>query len=271
MKQYSDIIISSLTNAQVKHVVRLRDRRCRDRCQQTIIEGFRELTQALAAGHPITALFFCPDFFLGDNEEDLLNEAVKQGSRLTETTHHVFEKISYRDRPDGLLGLGASISSSLSEINFRNAHPLLLVAEAIEKPGNLGSILRSADGACVDAVIVCDPKTDINNPNVVRASVGTLFRIPVIQTTREMTLAYLRDREIHRVATSPTSKQLYWNADFSRPVAIIVGSEQYGLDDQWLRDGEQVRIPMLGKADSLNVATAASLLIYEAIRQRQTG
>ena len=129
--------------------------------------------------------------------------------------------------------------------------------------------MRSADGAGLDAIIVCDPKTDINNPGVVRASIGTLFKIPVVESSCQALCDFLREKGIKWIASSPKSSKLYWQADFRDPVAIVVGSEQYGLDDHWLEAGEPVRIPMLGSADSLNVATAASLLVYEAIRQRQ--
>ena len=264
-----ETFISSLTNAKIKRTVRLRDRRYRDQQGQTIIEGFRELKQALHGEHPLMDLFFCPHFFLGNNEEALLRDYEKRGTKLIETSEAVFEKISYRDRPDGLLGIGGKIGVPLSTIEFRNAKPFILVAEAIEKPGNLGSMLRSADGVNLDAVIVCEPKTDINNPNVVRASVGTLFRVPIVQTSREATMTFLRHHGIQWVATSPKSGKTYWQVDFNKPIAIVVGSEQYGLDNHWFQHGESVRIPMLGSADSLNVATSASLLLYEAVHQRQ--
>ena len=264
-----DLFISSPTNPRIKHVVRLRDRRYRDRNNETIIEGFRELKQALHSGHKIKIVFYCIPFFLGENEDALLGEAVKGGVLLIETSRDVFEKLSYRDRPDGLLGVGKKVNLPLSNLTFRSNNPLLLIAESIEKPGNLGSILRSADGAGLDAVIVCDPKTDINNPNVVRASIGTLFKIPVVESSCQALCDFLREKGIKWIASSPKSSKLYWQADFRDPVAIVVGSEQYGLDDYWLEAGEPVRIPMLGSADSLNVATAASLLVYEAIRQRQ--
>ena len=264
-----DIFISSLANTRIKHVVRLRERRYRDCSNETIIEGFRELTQALRGGHKLNVVFYCPPFFLGENEESLLARAAKDNVLLIETSQSVFEKISYRDRPDGLLGVGHKVGATLSQLILRSDNPLILVTESIEKPGNLGSILRSADGAGLDAVIVCDPKTDINNPNVVRASIGTLFRIPVIESSRQALFSFLQDNAIKWIASSPTSRRMYWEADYCPPVAIVVGSEQYGLDDRWLEDGESVRIPMYGSADSLNVATAASLLIYEAIRQRQ--
>ena len=265
----SEVFISSHTNARIKHIIRLKDRRYRDRYNETVIEGFRELQHALISGHKIKIVLFCPHFFLGENEESLITKAGIDGTMLIKTSPDVFAKISYRDRPDGLIGVGDRVGISLSELTLRSEKPLLLVAESIEKPGNLGSMLRSADGAHLDAVIVCDPKTDLNNPNVVRASIGTLFRMPVVQSSRQAAIDFLRHKKIKWVATSPKSKKLYWDVDYSGPVAIVVGSEQYGLNDQWLAAAESVRIPMLGSADSLNVATAASLLIYEAIRQRK--
>ncbi|MFI5334436.1 MAG: RNA methyltransferase [Chlamydiales bacterium] len=154
---------------------------------------------------------------------------------------------------------------------LKNEHPFFLVAEAIEKPGNLGSMLRSADAVGVDGVIVCDRCTDIYNPNVVRASVGTLFTQPVVEAAGGETLFFLREKKVKIIAATPSAKQEYTRVDLTGPVAIVVGTEQVGLTDPWLHASDvQVRIPMCGTADSLNVATAATLLLYEVLRQRRS-
>jgi TrmH family RNA methyltransferase len=180
----------------------------------------------------------------------------------------VFEKLSYRDRPDGLLAIAPQLRRALGDLDL-GAAPLLVVAEAIEKPGNLGTILRSADAAGVDAVIVCDRCTDVNNPNVVRASIGTLFSVPVAEATSAEAFEALRARGIQIVAATPHAERLYSDVDMTRGTAIVVGAEQYGLSDTWMRQADAaVQIPMLGQADSLNVAAATTILLYEAARQR---
>ena len=167
------------------------------------------------------------------------------------------------------LALAPQIRKSLADLALKD-NPLLIVAEAIEKPGNLGSILRSADAAGVDAVIVCDRCTDINNPNVVRASVGTLFSLPVVEATTDDAVAWLRERHIRILAATPHAEKDYTDVDLKQGIAIVVGTEQHGLSNRWMDGADlRVRIPMLGQADSLNVANATTILLYEAVRQRR--
>lgn len=261
-------MITSLQNPKVKEVVKLRDRRPRDESGLFIIEGYRELKRALDAGRKIETLFYCPSLFLGSNEGSL-KEQCKAALHL-ECTPEVFSKISYRDRPDGLLAVAPQQHLTLSDLKLKK-NPFLVVAESIEKPGNLGTILRSCDAAGVDAVIVCDPTTDIHNPNVVRSSVGTLFTLPVIEANSEETLAYLKKHHIAVVAATPHAKLGFTEADFKVPLAIVVGTEQYGLTENWMKNADiSVRIPMFGAADSLNVASATTLLLYEVVRQRSS-
>lgn len=233
-----------------------------------LIEGYREISRALDNGHPIIELYFCEARFQGVNNPTLLDRARAAGAMLISCDTIAFDKMAYRDRPDGLLALAPPVRVMLDKIPAADC-PFIVVAEAIEKPGNLGTILRSADAAGVDAVLVCDRCTDINNPNVVRASVGTLFSLPVVETSSEEALAWLRSHGIQTVAATPHADMLYSNADLSRPTAIIVGTEQYGLSSRWMESADvNVRIPMLGQADSLNVASAATILLYETVRQR---
>lgn len=257
--------ITSLQNPQVKKVVRLRDRKERDVTGQFLIEGYRELKRAIDAGWSVTEIFYCPELFLKDNEPKLLE---KSQAQLIYCTPEVFAKLSYRDRPDGLLGVAPQRHPNIRDLVLPS-NPFLVVAESIEKPGNLGTILRSCDAAKVDGVIVCDPTTDIYNPNVVRSSVGTLFTLPVIEENGEKTLAFLREKKIQIVAATPHAKKAYTEVDLTGPIAIAVGTEQYGLSDEWMKRADiQVRIPMRGIADSLNVASATTLLLYEVLRQR---
>ena len=263
------LTITSSQNEKIKLVLKLKEKRNREEFNLFIIEGYREISRAIDSHYPIDTLYFCEELFLGSNEDKLIQEIGKRAS-LIRVPEHLFEKFSYRDRPDGLLALAPIQKKSLKELVLDPSKtPLIIIAESIEKPGNLGSILRSADATLVSAVIVCDPCTDIYNPNVVRASVGTLFSIPVIQTNTEETMQYLRDHGILIVAATPHTDTLYTEVDLKQPVAIAVGTEQVGLSDAWMQSADiKVKIPMLGIADSLNVAAATTLLLYEAIRQR---
>lgn len=272
-------MITSLQNPKIKEVVKLRDRRPREESGLFIIEGYRELKRALDAGRKIETLFYCPELFLGSNEGNLRNQcksaiqnprndAFPGGPSILQCTKEVFAKISYRDRPDGLLAIAPQTHLKLSDLKLKK-NPFIVVAESIEKPGNLGTILRSCDAAGVDAVIVCDPTTDIHNPNVVRSSVGTLFTLPVLEAGAEETFAFLKKHKIAIVAATPHAKLEFTQADFKVPLAIVVGTEQYGLTENWMKNADiAVRIPMFGVADSLNVASATTLMLYEVVRQR---
>ena len=262
------MIITSLTNPKIKQVVKLRDRRFRDNADLFLIEGYRELLRAVDSNLEIQELFICREFFLGENEDSLIQKAISCGAEVYECQKNVFQKISYRDRPDGLLAVAPQRHYSLDVLS-KKENPFIVVAEAIEKPGNLGTILRSADAVGVDGVIVCDRCTDIHNPNVVRASVGTLFTVPVVEISSSDTLEWLQKNNIMTVAATPSAKEMYTEVDLKGPVALVVGTEQYGLSELWMEHSNcKVKIPMLGEADSLNVAMATTLLLYEVLRQR---
>jgi TrmH family RNA methyltransferase len=265
--------LSSLQNPRIKQIVKLRDRSERDKTGLFLIEGYRELLRAVDAGQPLKALFICPSLFLGNNEQSLISRIAKQGAQVWTCSEAVFHKISYRDRPDGLIGQGTQLHKTLNDLDDllgNQANPFLIVAEAIEKPGNLGTILRSSDAVGLDGLIVCDRCTDIHNPNVVRASVGTLFTLPVVEAKGEEVLQWLRSKHILIAAATPSASLEFTEADLSGPLAIAVGTEQLGLSERWMKQADiQVRIPMCGAADSLNVAMATTLLLYEALRQRR--
>jgi TrmH family RNA methyltransferase len=261
-------IITSLQNPRLKRLVRLRDRRPRDEEQAFLVEGYREVRRALEKQVRLDEVYFAPDWFLGENERSLLEEAEAGGAKLYELSKDAFAKVAYRERPDGLLAVAPQWKRSLADLVLGKA-PFLLVVEAIEKPGNLGTILRSADAAGCDAVIVCDPVTDLFNPNVVRASTGVLFSVPCFVEESAAVLAWLRSKGIRTVATTPAATALYSDSDLTGPLAIVMGSEQYGLSEFWLKHADlPVRIPMAGQADSLNVAMAALITLFEAVRQR---
>jgi TrmH family RNA methyltransferase len=269
--------ISSLQNPRVKQLVKLRDRRPRDEAGVFLIEGYREIRRALEKQVPLAELYFAPSWFLGENEPALIEQARQAGAQLFELTKEAFAKVAYRERPDGLLAVAPQWKRSLADLErtvptlagATGKPPFLLVVEAIEKPGNLGTILRSADAAGCDAVIVCDPVTDIFNPNVVRASTGVLFSVPLVVEESANVLTWLRQKSIRTAATTPSAEKLYTDADLRGPLAVIMGSEQYGLSEFWLKNSDQpIRIPMAGQADSLNVAMATIITLFEAVRQR---
>ena len=258
--------ITSAQNPKLKSAKNLKNRRERDKTNHFVIEGFRELSRAQKI--KILTLFICPDLFLGSNENKLIDQIKGQGAEIIEVVPHLFEKLSFRDRPDGLFAIAEQPTTDIETLKL-SANPFLLVAESIEKPGNLGSILRSCDAVGVDGCLVADRCTDIFNPNVVRASVGTLFTVPTYEMPSDQLLKWLKTNNIAIVATTPDTTDEYTHVDLTGPVAIAVGTEQVGLSDEWLKAADiKVRIPMNGVADSLNVAAATTLMLYEVLRQR---
>lgn len=261
--------ITSAQNQRVKDLVRLRQRRERDGSGLFLIEGYRELTRALEAGVVFTDLYVCPPLYLGSNEPGLIAAITSAGAPLTELGETAFRKVSYRDRPEGLLGVARQSPTTLERLPH-TVTPLILVVESIEKPGNLGTMLRTADAAGVAAVVVCNPATDPYNPNVVRASLGTLFTVPLAIATTSDTIEWLAGRGIRSVATIPGARLAIWDADLTGALALVVGSEQYGLSQTWRRQADlEVGLPMAGSADSLNAAMAAGIALFEAVRQRR--
>jgi len=265
----SDLTLTSLANPKVKHAIRLRQRSHRDEAGQMLIEGYRECRRALDNGYRPQMLFYCEEIWLKHlNEPELVQRCGALGAEVYACTAPVFEKMAYRERPDGLLMIGPHLNKTLADLRLPE-NALLVVAEAIEKPGNLGTILRSADAAGVHAVIVCDRCTDIHNPNVVRASTGTLFSVPVVEADSDEALVFLRERGFCILATTPHTEHLHSGVPLTGNVAIAVGTEQYGLSEKWMSAADlRVRIPMFGLADSLNVASATTILLFEAVRQR---
>ena len=264
----SDMEITSLQNPRIKSVVKLRKHSVRRKEEKILIEGFREILRSIEGGWPLEEFYYCRDLFLGENEDELLDHAREQGCQLYSCSEEVFRKIAYRDRPDGLIAIAPQGSMGFDDLpDLEN--PFFLVLSGIEKPGNLGTMLRSADGAGVDAVLLTDTVTDVFNPNAVRASVGTLFTVPLIECTREECLQYLRDQGIPVLATTPDGSKSLYETQLNGPVALVVGSEMLGLPDAWLEAADlRVQLPMLGQADSLNVSTAAGIVLYEVVRQR---
>lgn len=262
------MLITSPQNPKIKQVVALRDRRERERSGLMRVEGYDELALALDSGARPAALFFCPALFRAPDQVDLLDRARGAGAVAIEVSEPVFRKIAYREGPDGWLATCPAPRRGLAGLHL-GASPFLVVVEALEKPGNLGAILRTADAAGVEALVAADPVTDWGNPNVVRASKGAVFSVPVAAAGTPETIGWLRERGIAIVAATPRGDRAYTRADLRGPVALAVGAEQHGLSPTWLAAADlAVRIPMAGRVNSLNVATATALLIYEVVRQR---
>jgi TrmH family RNA methyltransferase len=259
--------ITSPAHPRIKHLVALRRRRVRDDAKVTLVEGFEELELALAAGVRPHALFYSPELG-GTDHPPLLTHVAEHGADIIRVTKEVFSKVAYRESPDGWLAVVPAVRAELAALRT-GQDPLVLICQGVEKPGNLGAILRTADAAGVAAVIATDPVTDWGNPNVIRASKGTVFSVPVAAGPSAQVMAWLSEHEIKLVVTSPDAEVLLTGADLTQATAIAVGSEKHGLSDDWLALADvKVRIPMFGLADSLNVATSAAIACYEAIRQR---
>jgi len=262
--------ITSVQNERVKRIVKLQRKASARRAEGlTVIEGAREVQRAIENGWQPTELWFS-DAWKNDPEKFQCLEAVSQASRLLfQCSEEILSKISYRENPDGVLAVGPLVGKTLAELKLPE-NPLILVAEGLEKPGNLGALLRTADGAGADAVIVCDAATDLNNPNVIRASIGTLFYLPVAEATSEETIVFLKEKGIKILSAVPDAEAVYTDMDLKGPVAIVVGAEDKGLSNHWKASADlNVKIPMLGKNDSLNVSVSAAILLYEAVRQRR--
>lgn len=259
------MLISSLQNPKIKQLVAWRKGRERVSDGVMLIEGYEELTLALAAGTQLREIYYCPEL-MGGNQRSLLQEVGEAG--VFELTRTVFEKVAYREGPDGWLAVAQVSRRRLAELQLRD-RPLVLVIEGVEKPGNIGAMLRTADAAGADAVVIIDAPTDLGNPNIVRSSKGTLFTVPVVEAQRDEVLSWLKQQGIALLAATPSAQQAFTAVDMTGGVAVAVGAEKPGLTDELMAAAQvRVRIPMAGKIDSLNVATSAALLLYEAVRQR---
>jgi TrmH family RNA methyltransferase len=265
----NEAYIQSRQNDQVKNLVKLRERKHRDRQERFLVEGLREIGHAIGSDFQVEDLYFCPEQFPSDEHGAFVDRLRRSGeTRLTRLSQEAFEKASHREGPDGLLGVASQEKHSLHDLKLPKI-PLILAIEGIEKPGNLGAILRSADGAGVDAVVLVDCVLDLYNPNAIRSSQGLVFALPIAQSTRESFFRWIKEMNIALCATTPDTESLHWDVDMTGPLALSMGSESDGLSDFWLRNADlKIRIPMAGRADSLNVAAAAAVCLYEAKRQR---
>lgn len=265
-------IITSPQNPIIKNILKLYKKKERTASNLFIIEGQREIARALENNLIIEYLY------ISDNIKSDLDKINNWKQKISPTfvTEKVFEKISYRQHPDGYLGIFQQPVTDINQLKTlikKNTslikNVLLLILESPEKPGNLGAILRTADAVQIDAIIICDPKLDLFNPNVIRSSTGTFFSRPIFQTDSKSLIEILKKQQIQIVCSTPNTKQLYYQVEYQQPTAIVMGTEHEGLSNMWLKNADQkIKIPMLGQADSLNLSVSTAVILYEAIKQK---
>jgi len=258
-------MITSTQNPRIKHLLLLQQKSSlRKEEGLFVVEGRREVEHCLEAGFKIRTAFVCEE--IGDADPPYFSLKVGEIERVSP---NVYERIAYRGGTEGIVALVEARQTSLRDLQL-SASPLIVVLESVEKPGNLGAVLRSADAAGADAVVVCDPLTDLYNPNLIRSSIGALFTVPCVACSTEECIAFFREKGIRVLTAQLQDSRLYYDTPMTGPTAIVMGTEATGLTDQWRQAADaHIRIPMLGRLDSLNVSVSAAILLFEAVRQRQ--
>ena len=257
-------MITSTQNQRIKHLLLLQQKSAQRRADGLfVVEGRREVEHCLSAGFTIRTAFVC-------EEISSLPQSLPLGVEAVPVARNVYERIAYRGGTEGIVAVVEARKTTLSDLKLSDS-PLIVVLESVEKPGNLGAVLRSADAAGADAVIVCDPLTDLYNPNLIRSAVGALFTVPCVACTTEECIAFFRAKGIQILTAQLQDSRLYYDTPMTGPTAIVMGTEATGLTEQWRKAADaHIRIPMLGRLDSLNVSVSAAILLFEAVRQRQT-
>lgn len=258
--------ITSLQNNTIKNIVKLGKNRERQQQGLFIIEGARELSLALRSDYNIDSVYVCREMFEKTKYPDVLNTL--DSKNVFDISHEVFKKIAYRENSDGIVALAKPKQHLLSDLQL-SANPFIIILESVEKPGNLGAILRTADAASIDAVVVCNPSTDLYNANVIRSSVGGLFTVQTAVCTSEEAINWLNKNNITSYAAELKASDYYQDVDFTLPSAIVMGTEADGLTNMWLNNADKrIKIPMRGEIDSLNVSVSTAVFTFEAMRQR---
>jgi len=259
--------ITSPQNGYIKKLVVLKEKsRERKKNRQFLIEGKREISLAIIAGYHIENILYFPEL-ISENE---VNNLYKGDIELIEISIEVFQKLAHRSSTEGLIAVAKSKPHNIEDLKLPKPNPLILVAEAPEKPGNIGALLRTADAANLDAVIIANPKTDLYNPNIIRSSVGCLFTNNIVTGDTDKIIKYLKDNDIQIFSATLQDSMNYHEQDFTQATAIVVGTEAEGLSSAWRKASTQnIIIPMQGEIDSMNVSVAAGILIFEAKRQRK--
>jgi TrmH family RNA methyltransferase len=261
-------VLTSAANPRIRAAIALRERRQRELTGLTLIDGARELRRALDSGVAVVEAFVCEPLLAGPDARAALDLLLRRGTATRPTSEAVFAKLAFGERAEGLVAVVRIPSTSLADLALPG-DPLVVVIEGVEKPGNVGAVLRSADGAGADAVVAASPRTDLFNPNAIRASAGTMFTVPTAAGPTPEVVAWLRARGVRIVAARVGAGRSYTETDLTGPLAIVLGAEADGLTDAWTAaDMDAINLPMLGVADSLNVSISAAILLYEARRQR---
>lgn len=260
--------ISSTSNPKIREVLVLQQKsQERKKLNLMVVEGAREIRLATTSGSKARSVFFCPELFSNKEDNDSLLAAFPENGRF-EVTPKVFSSLAYRDKSDGLIALMEPAVITLNDLEQKK-DPMFIILESVEKPGNLGAILRTADAARVDAVIVCDPLADFYNPNTIRSSIGCVFTVPVVSSDSTVTIHWLKKHHIRILTAALNAQRFYHECDLTGPAALVMGTEATGLTQQWLDAAdENIMIPMRGKIDSLNVSVSTAVLVFEAMRQR---
>ena len=256
--------INSIQNPLIKSLVLLKEKsRNRKKSSNFLIEGQREISLAIKGGYEIEKILFFPKIYSEIKAQELFSNA-----EIIEINKEVFTKLAYRETSDGIIVVAKSKNFNLSSLKLSD-NPLILIAEAIEKPGNIGAILRTADAAKIDAVIIANYKSDLYNPNVIRSSIGCVFTTQIAVSETDDIISFLEENNINVYCASLQNSNSYHNQNFTKPTAIVVGNEANGLSKKWLDFGTSINIPMRGEIDSMNVSASAAVLIFEATRQRE--
>lgn len=269
-------MITSTQNPRIRHLLLLQQKSAQRKADGLfVVEGRREVEHCLAAGYRLHAAFVCEDIGSGP---PLTSSAAPPGVLFRDgepegvcvpVSRNVYERIAYRGGTEGIVAVFEARHLGLRDLKL-SPSPLIVVLESVEKPGNLGAVLRSADAAGADAVVVCDPLTDLYNPNLIRSAVGAAFTVPCVACTTEECIAFFKEKGIRILTAQLQDSSLYYDTPMTCPTAIVMGTEATGLTDQWRKAADaHIRIPMLGRLDSLNVSVSAAILLFEAVRQRQ--
>ena len=258
--------ITSTQNTYIKELIQLRDKsRERKKTGTFIIEGLREINLATRGNFTIKTILICFDFF----DKDQLSDFLEQGIDCIEISKEIYQKLAYRSTTEGIIAVARSKKNNLESLSFSSKNPFIVIAEAPEKPGNIGALLRTADAANVDAVIIANPKTDLYNPNIIRSSVGCVFTNQIATGTTLDIISFLKEKNINIYCAILQEAVQYNTQDYNQATAIVVGTEAVGLSEEWRKNSKQnIKIPMQGAIDSMNVSVAAGILIYEVKRQR---
>lgn len=252
--------ITSSANPKFKRLIALLQKSSERRESALFtVEGVREISHCIEAGYKPDCIFFCPDIVSEETLPQCRHFALSAG---------LYAKAAYREGTEGAIGVFQAIEHPLSSLHLKD-NPLIAVLESVEKPGNLGAVLRTCDAAGTDALIICDPRTDLYNPNLIRASIGAVFTVPTAVCTTAQAITFLKSKGIRILTAQLQDSSLYYDCPMTKGTAIVMGTEATGLSDKWRQAADaHIRIPMLGKLDSLNVSVSAAILLYEAVRQR---